>query len=175
MSIAAVPISNSYWVEPGRVLAGEYPGAPNEAAAREKLRLFLDAGVRCFIDLTEPDEYGLVPYAHVLEEEARHAGIRAEYVRLQIPDVSVPHSREHMERILDTIEDALARELVVYVHCWGGAGRTGTVAGCHLVRCGLAGEEALERVAQGWATVQKYGRSPNSPQTEEQRGRVRGW
>jgi len=35
---------------------------------------------------------------------------------------------------------------IVYVHCLGGIGRTGTVVGCYLVRHGLPGEEALEHL-----------------------------
>lgn len=37
------PIPASYWVVPGRLCAGEYPGAGETAKAREKLRQFLDA------------------------------------------------------------------------------------------------------------------------------------
>lgn len=34
---------------------------------------------------------------------------------------------------------ALAAGQTVYVHCYGGIGRTGTVVGCWLVRHGLSG------------------------------------
>jgi len=36
-----------------------------------------------------------------------------------------------MHEILDTIDAALSAKRIVYVHCWGGVGRTGTVIGCH--------------------------------------------
>ena len=39
-----------------------------------------------------------------------------------------------MEQILDAIDRGIARGHAVYVHCWGGKGRTGTVVGCHLIR-----------------------------------------
>ena len=54
------PLPNSYWVVPGRVLAGEYPAAPEIAETRVRLARLLDAGVSCFVDLTQPDE--LAPY-----------------------------------------------------------------------------------------------------------------
>lgn len=169
MSRDPVPIPNSNWVQPGRLLAGEYPGEKIESDARRKLGLFLDANVRYFVDLTEEGESGLVPYAQLLADEAARRGVAAEYVRLPIRDVDVPHSREHMAEILNAIDGALGRGLGVYVHCWGGSGRTGTVVGCHLVRGGLGGSEALEQVAAWWKTVEKYPRSRDSPQTAAQR------
>jgi hypothetical protein len=62
------PDSNTYWVVPGKLLAGEYPGARDSEEARKRLRSFLNAGVRHFIDLTEAGE--LEPYAELLAEEA---------------------------------------------------------------------------------------------------------
>ena len=47
------PIANSYWVVPGRLLAGEYPGATLRRPTLENLHGLLDAGVTYFIDLTE--------------------------------------------------------------------------------------------------------------------------
>src|SRR5438477_36763 len=54
------PLRNSYWVLPGKVLAGEHPGGATVEATRERLKRLMDAGVECFIDLTEPGE--LKPY-----------------------------------------------------------------------------------------------------------------
>jgi hypothetical protein len=45
------PDPNTYWVVPGKLLAGEYPGAPDSEETRRRLRRFLAAGVRHFIDL----------------------------------------------------------------------------------------------------------------------------
>ena len=50
------PIPDAYWVVPGQLLAGEYPGAKDAAAARRKLRLFLVAEFTFFLDLTEEGE-----------------------------------------------------------------------------------------------------------------------
>jgi hypothetical protein len=63
------PHDNTYWVEPGRLLAGEYPGASNGDAASAKLRQYLDAGVDYFVDLTEDGE--LEPYEARLHEADR--------------------------------------------------------------------------------------------------------
>ena len=55
-SATPTPLRNSYWVIPGKVLAGEHPGGSNREATREKLKRLIDAGVECFNDLTEPTE-----------------------------------------------------------------------------------------------------------------------
>lgn len=170
-----LPIPNAYWVQPGLLLAGEYPGNESADVARRRLNLFLDAGVRSFVDLTEEGEYGLVPYAGLLQEEAERRGLLVEHRRLSIRDVDVPRSPGEMIEILDAIDGALAQQRPVYVHCWGGAGRTGVVVGCHLVRNGSIGDAALEQVADWWVTVEKHWRSPDSPQTPAQREWVRTW
>jgi protein-tyrosine phosphatase len=80
-----------------------------------------------------------------------------------------------MGEILDVIDSALDQGGVVYVHCWGGVGRTGTVVGCHLVRRGMTGDEALARVAELFKNMQKYPRRRRSPETDEQEAYVRSW
>jgi hypothetical protein len=141
------PIPDSYWVWAGRLLAGEYPGSKSDAAAREKLRRFLDAGVTFFLDLTVEGESGLRPYAALLREEAAATGRSAIHRRMPIRDGGTPAPAE-MTGILDTIDAALGDGHTVYVHCWGGIGRTGTVVGCYLVRHGLGGRQALAEIAR---------------------------
>lgn len=41
---------------------------------------------------------------------------------------------EKMVKILDTIDEAILRGGTIYIHCWGGRGRTGTVVTCWLIR-----------------------------------------
>lgn len=60
-----LPLPHSYWVLPGKLLAGEYPRNKDERSSREKIAVLLGAGVKAFIDLTEADE-GLLPYAPLL-------------------------------------------------------------------------------------------------------------
>jgi hypothetical protein len=98
------PIPNSYRLPDGRLIAGEYPGDRDDAPARAKLGALLDAGVRTFIDLTEPHE--LAPYDNLVRELARSRGTEVNYVRLPIRDVSVPESTAVMHEILDTIDAA---------------------------------------------------------------------
>ena len=165
------PVENCYWVDPGRLLAGEYPRNVDDASSRRKLQALTDAGVSAFIDLTEADETTRVdtlkPYAQWLQH-----GIHR---RFPIPDGSVPDSPEVTTVILDTIDEYLAAGRTVYVHCWGGVGRTGVIVGCWLARHGRRGEEALERLRQLWRRNPKSLHRPSSPERPEQEDYVRCW
>ncbi len=153
------PFSGAYWVEPGKLMAGPYPGTWNEDHTRNRLQRLLDAGVTFFVDLTPPRE--LQPYEPLLP-------VPAPYRRFPIPDMRIP-SDELMVQILDTIDAAIADGQTVYVHCWGGVGRTGTVIGCWLVRHGMTGEAALDEVVR-----LRDGRQ-DAPQTGQQADMVRRW
>lgn len=168
------PIPNSYWIKPRRLAAGEYPGARTTEAAKNKLRTLLTAGLDHFIDLTEENE-GLAPYAQTLAHLSEDLGIPANHQRFAIRDGSVPPTAARMSKTLDTIDNALAAGSNVYLHCWGGVGRTGTTVGCWLVRHGMTGEEALAHIARLWRGVAKAHRLPHSPETPEQADYVRAW
>ena len=167
------PIPNSYWVVPGRFAAGEYPGAMDPAEAANKLRTLLDAGIDHFIDLTEPGE--LAPYSEIAKDEGRRLGKDVGYERHPIVNRSVPIGPQQMASALDAIDAAMSAGKTVYVHCWGGVGRTGTTVGCWLVRHGRTGEEALSQIAEWWKSVEKSWRIRTSPETSKQREYVRQW
>ena len=168
----ARPISNSYWVRPGQLLAGEYPGDWQAAAARARLRQLLEAGVSFFLDLTQPGEHDVPPYASWLQQEAANLGRSAEHRRTPIPDRATPTPQE-MARILDTIDTALEAGQTVYVHCYAGIGRTGVVVGCYLVRHGMDGEQALAEIARlRQGTPDDW---VSSQETSAQRRMVREW
>ena len=168
------PFEDSYWVVPGGLLAGEYPGGM-VWQARAKLNRLLDFGITYFVDLTSKAD-PLRSYAKQLRTLAEARKMSVVYSRRSIPDRSCP-STELMREILDEIDAALSKGHCVYVHCWGGVGRTGTVVGCHLVRGGAKGEEALTRLAQMYGTVSRLKRhfNPRSPETEEQRAFIQRW
>jgi protein-tyrosine phosphatase len=165
MTELTYPIRESYWVESGRFLAGEYPAAPFIGRARARIGGLLDLGIDTFIDLTIPKE--LPPYLLVLEEQAKQRNIEVQYKRFSILDRSIPTHAEMIE-LLDYIDTALANGHNVYLHCWGGIGRTGTTVGCYLVRHGLTGEQALAQLAEWWKDVPKSAYTPRSPETDRQ-------
>ncbi|HVM71699.1 MAG TPA: hypothetical protein VMT91_08065 [Anaerolineales bacterium] len=169
----AKPIPETYWVLPGSFLAGAYPlTALDETVAHLCMASFLEAGLNSFIDLTSPGE--LPPYLPVLQQESAHYGIPVDYQRLVIQDKGLP-SREQMAACLDAVDAALAAGRKVYLHCWGGIGRTGTVVGCWLVRHGLAGRQALLRLNELYQASAQSHLYPHSPETAAQVAFILGW
>lgn len=166
----AVPLSNCYWVRPGQLLAGEYPGSMSRSEATERVQKLLHAGVNSFIDLTEEGE---MPAYDALLAELSERHIR--YRRMPILDHGVPDSPAHMARILDLIDNELAAGRCAYVHCRAGIGRTGTTIGCHLIRSGLSNEAALDRLQDLWQQCARSRRWPTIPETSDQVEFVRRW
>ena len=165
-------IPKSYWVIPDRFMAGGYPSAIRDDEAHLKAGWLIQNGFSFYIDLTEPGEYGLEPYAPLLLRMTAENEDTLTHRRMPIRDMDTP-TREEMVRILDTIDAALESGHKVYLHCYGGIGRTGTVVGCHLVRHGMDGETALGQITS-WRqdTTDSWRRSP---ETEEQRQFVLNW
>ncbi|MGC8829082.1 MAG: ADP-ribosylglycohydrolase family protein [Verrucomicrobiia bacterium] len=166
------PTWNCYWLQPGRVMVGEYPSSRALANTQEKLRNFLNAGFSCFIDLTEEGE--MPSYVDILKDEAKKLGRNVEYIRIPIRDVGIP-TKDYMVRILDAIDRAVLDNHIVYVHCRGGIGRTAIVAGCYLVRHGMSGEQALEALQRMLEEVEPGDVVPRTPGTYEQQYFIKNW
>jgi protein-tyrosine phosphatase len=89
-------------------------------------------------------------------------GLDLQRVSFPNPDDYVVDDREY-DRITGAIAQAQAHG-GVYVHCWGGVGRTGTVIGCALVDEGLSYEETIERLKTlRSATRKAHRRAPEMP------------
>lgn len=151
-TFSRTPFDRSYWVVPGKFLAGYYPGDRQKELMDQKLQGLLDCGIRCVINLMEPDErdhsgLSFLDYKPELKRMANGA-FPITCQRMPIQDLDVP-TPEFMTQILDRIDASLAENRPVYVHCWGGRGRTGTVVGCWLIRQGIVrAEGALEKIKE---------------------------
>jgi hypothetical protein len=152
-------LDGCYWVEEGRFLAGPYPHSGDRITRLRNL------GVTLFLDLTEAGEYGSLSYDALLG-----GGIRA--VRKPLRDFTAPRPDE-MREILNLIDFELDAGGVVYLHCFGGIGRTGTVVGCYLVRHGMPPDEAIEAIGRlrGDTDTADW----PSPESEEQCELVETW
>lgn len=118
------PIRNSYKVMEG-IYAGEYPREYDDKKSINKIKQFKRFGITHFIDLTEEGE--LRPYDQMLASPMKH-------IRFPIQDVSVPANIESVKDLIGQIHGILneSDRNKVYIHCWGGVGRTGTIVGCLL-------------------------------------------
>ncbi len=166
------PLVQCYWVLPGRFLAGEYPAHMDRPQPEQRLDALLKAGIDAFFDLTERGE--LEPYYPVLEERAALRRSEVHYRRFAIPDYGLP-SRDQMRALLDAIDSSLEGGRNLYLHCWGGVGRTGMAVGCYLVRRGHSGDSALGQILAWRQSLAVFMYYPRSPETEEQAGFVRNW
>lgn len=170
-----VPFARSYWAAPGQVLAGFYPGDRDPAVALGKLSALLECGVTHIINLMEVNEGDhagrpFQPYAPDYRRLARERGLPASWTRCPIRDLWVP-SQVQMVGTLDLIDNAIAQGGCVYVHCWGGKGRTGTTIGCWLARHGET--NPLARLRQ--LTTHARDHFPRVPETDHQQAFVQRW
>lgn len=158
----AGPTETSNWLVPGRVLVGSCPGTHCYTAGDERkklgssrdtvlaeLTLLRDAGVTVFFNFQQRNEekHCRPYYANLLRQvygelnTATHPNVH----RFPTADGNVWSTRA-MDNILNTIEAALREDppQVLYLHCYGGHGRAGTVAAILLYRLyNICPEDAL--------------------------------
>jgi ADP-ribosyl-[dinitrogen reductase] hydrolase len=161
------PFPNSYWVEPLRLLAGEYPGGSGRSDPAAAVAALLRARVTCFIDLTQPKE--MTPYEDLLEAPD------VIYHRFPIIDHSIPRSPETITAVLEAIAAAHQEGRCVYLHCRAGIGRTGMAVGCYLIHSGLTADQALERLQVLWQQNARSVSWPHVPETEQQTTYMLRW
>ncbi len=160
------PIPNSYWVIPGKLLAGEHPAGLGAEDTEERLAQIVSAGVRRFVDLTHPGE--LPDYEPMLPSVLV-------YERFAVRDHGLPESEAQMRDILNSLETGMATGDAVYVHCRAGIGRTGTVVACFLCERGASPDAALDQLNRLWVQSERSASWPTVPETNEQHAFVLGW
>lgn len=160
------PLPNSYWVLPGRLLAGEHPSGGIQTQLPARIGALALAGIDSYVDLTEegeqPDYRSLLP-------------ARAEYLRSAIVDMSVPFNVSQTQMLVASIRASLARQRRVYVHCRAGIGRTGLIVGCFLAEEENNGRSALKALNALWRQSERAQSWPRVPQTLEQADYIRHW
>jgi hypothetical protein len=131
---------------PGRLGLARAPGRwspgrhlDSDVRLRDDLKVIAsEQGARMLVTLLERSE--IVQLGN-LRREARRAGL--EWVHFPIPDMWVPSDVTATRRLVDRMLGALEGGESIVVHCWGGLGRTGTIAACCLVAHGREPRHAI--------------------------------
>jgi len=120
----------SFFIE-DKALFGSFPDQTTVETLEE-------TGVRCFVDLTDPDEHRTTPYT-----------TKYKYIKYPIPDRKVPKDWKSFAQLIIQITSSiksLGDKEMVYVHCKGGHGRSGVVVACVLCYYyNIHASEALSR------------------------------
>merc|ERR1719272_1615103 len=174
------PTLASNWVIPGLVMAGAYPGALDDRDNERQLKCILNKGIDTFVCLQAevddeiPEEAwrvgdGLRPY---FVDARRISKTPLIWRHLPIMDGGAG-ADDVMEALVCDLLDDLKKGRVLYVHCWGGHGRTGIVV-CLLlaVLYGLPASEAFKRV-QGYHDCRIEPQGVKSPSIVVQRSQVK--
>jgi len=186
--------STANWLIPQRVICGRYPGScpsrPTSAGVvSERLAAIRGAGISTFVCLQSelPPQDAFWPDGGVRGQSnnapdaqtapfvpyREAAGSDASFLHFGIPDLSVAESLESLDALVADLARRVARSEGLYLHCWGGRGRTGLVAACLLgALYNVEAEEALQRV-QLYHDQRGPERGGLSPETEEQKQQAR--
>lgn len=102
-------------------------------------------GTEVLVSLMRTSEYEELGIADLDERAAAHA-IRVR--RFPITDMRTPAPADApaFDALVDGVRGELAGGRTVTVHCRGGRGRSGLVAACVLVRCGMTPDVAIGHV-----------------------------
>jgi predicted protein tyrosine phosphatase len=178
MDQKSVPFNNSYWVDKDRLMAGEYPLARDPQNSFIRLEALFSHGIRSIVDLTEPGEICRLAVHHpgyedMVREVSRKMNIEVIYSSMPVRDFDAPR-RRFLADVLDMIDASADAGRPVYVHCWAGIGRTGTVVGAYLVRHGHPADislfDTIDDLRRYTATA-----SMASPQSSVQRDLILSW
>ncbi len=140
------------WVIPGELAAGPHPA--RDMAQADALALLQRNGVRAVLTLYEqpidPDELAAA------DLDGHH---------IPVADAAAP-TLEQLREGVAYIAAHATQGHGVYVHCWGGVGRTGTFAAAYLASTGMDADAAVDRIRA---------LRPGSVETAEQLNQVRAF
>lgn len=153
-----------------RLLAGPHP-ADWPGSMTDRLATLLNAGVRHFVDLSEPRD--AQPYQALLQEMARVRDVRVTYTRFPVPARAVPRHPLRVAAVLRELDLCVSQDGLTYLHGHGPMRRTGLVIGCYLVNRGLSGEEALDWLdSRAWRHLCDL---KTRPESAEQKRYILDW
>jgi len=139
------PVPDStHWIVPGRILAG---GSPNEMTRREILSI-IESGIDTFVNLQ--NEFNEYAYEYTLQNmvalnKTKFPPHPINFLHCPIPDQGVLSDHDMCEFIQELIKILEVHHCNIYIHCYGGHGRTGSVL-VHLLQAlfSISKDSAME-------------------------------
>eukprot|EP00741_Cyanophora_paradoxa_P002627 tig00000615_g2549.t1 len=182
------PTGYSNWVVPGRLMAGAYPASLNDYEHINTILSILKKGIDTFCCLqAEAEQYcpesrwrkgqGIRTYLQdarelLKREQSQLSQRKVDWLHCKIRDGFIGPD----EVVMALVEHLCARFVrgdVLYVHCWGGHGRTGTIVSLMLVYLyGLSADEAM-KIVQWTHDRRKNPQNMRSPESPAQIAQVR--
>jgi hypothetical protein len=183
------PTTESNWVLPDRLMMGAYPASLCDDQHYEVSKRLLRCGIRTFVCLQDeydhtatPEQWKLGqrirPYIYDTAEILRtNESFEGSSQQLELLHVAIKDCSITMDQVVQELAEEVCYRLCmgesIYVHCWGGHGRTGTLVAIVIgMLFGLDANEALART-QHFHDLRYSPLGVQSPQTLEQRNQVR--
>ncbi len=145
------------------VLCGRFP-------TRDEVAVLVEAGVTVFVNLAEEWEF-----CENRRQRAIDYSVPETLEKLFFPvmDRSIPEDKTKFRAFVELLSQKVSAH-TIYVHCLGGAGRTGIVAACLLLQLdkSLSADDALNQVDKSFKSREFYN-GGTSPEFEHQREFVR--
>ncbi|KAK9792072.1 hypothetical protein WJX73_007738 [Symbiochloris irregularis] len=168
------------WLVPPRLLVGAYPSEWPGIGGQSNLEWVVRHGVNRIISL-QAEMPAPPPYqaAATRIDATRSEQNRWQYgkkpmtcVHVPVQDFDVP-TISQVQSLVTDMADWLCGGDVIYMHCMGGIGRTGTMCACILISLySLPAQRALDHVQAAFDTRKGRGKSP---ETEAQVQFVKDW
>jgi len=190
-SVFAGPTKESNWVIPGRVLAGAYPlvwdkNKPGSRINSKDLLKIMDQGVNTFVCLQSEYVHEQTPsceitrsyiYPYIFEAQklcrSKNLNRDLQFLHLPIRDLQCTIDEDCLDMALYLSHLLLTSPTsTLYVHCWGGHGRTGIIIALMLgLLYDMSADDALSRT-QIYHDTRNCSLKVQSPQTHEQCNQV---
>jgi len=170
------PTDKSNWVVHGRILQGAYPVGKTDIEQRVVISALMRAGVSCFVNLVslqetmQLPEYSSLVSAH--EKMRPKDNAKVDHVHFPISDGGTAKDNQVLPLLQDLVK-RVKQNQKLYIHCYGGHGRAGTICACLLgILYELPPDEAIQRIQVYHDSRDHPGCFP-SPACEGQRKQVR--
>lgn len=166
------PLSLSNWVLPGSLCVGGYPSAMSNEKAMTYAQAIVDSGLDTIVNLMQSNELSRFrEYAGLMTHLAKPRPVQ--FLSFPIGDGSCPKDQNSFLALVDDLIKRLQSGRKLYIHCWGGHGRTGTVLSVILgaIYPSRSADDCLS-LCQELHTARGYNGMHRSPE-ESQKGFVR--